>query len=1316
MATLGSLNYRYDLSNAPSSSSSSSSSSQPTSLLTDAPAPTTILSNLFHLGDLTHLTWRAYRVSSTDVVRSALSPLSPTSRWSTSSPLHSTSVLLQHTLADAWSSPSASAAPPSLVYHAQVERSPTHPILILVFRLAFDSTPPSPSPTLPGEAALSPWLVDGDELTLPLSFACRLFSSAFSSSILLLLSHALQALVQRSLHPLQPSAPHSTPLHFLLHDRSLCARILSPSHPPPPPPTQPSPLQSALSSVDALLSPLFEDKHASTVPPPPPPPAPPSQPNTPALSSPSTTLTPLSVIATPTTSSSHASDADAMEQSEPPPTDKPPPATPPTTPSPPLPRYTRPPSGLALHLPSYLHRFVPSTHTHSYSLPPTTERKGIPRSLFLVDEADVHLVPDPLADLALSSNTFPSLFPLSESTKRSLALPAAPRPPPPTDPPFTFNLSPVPFPVPPLQYPLTASTQSPVSLPELSPLLDDAGPSSSPRPPPTPAGATNRPLPPPLPPQGDPTAPFSPWAVDVDDVEKQRPSAAPAHLVQLIKQQALAPLPAGLLPRSEEKGMKQRGAWLTVQAWMDTAAVLYSLFPLPHASHVVATVSTQPPQDPRNPASEPPLPSPTLAYPSSSTPSPLPLLLIPPPRIVASFESDLREFPSSTLPLWFPAGLGPPLPKDVAYVVVPPPSFPLDDTPHAQPQPVPILPARAPLELWMEGLSSAWETAGLGRHRPLQEGRRGGTLRLRRVEGVADSEGAGQRGGERAVSTPSPPPTPASASSASPRATSPILLSASTPPPAPTSPTSSFASALHRHPAPDGRRRYYQSFVSALLAAIDTISPSTGLPLYDALIVYLITDAAAHPHHLRQLADYTAILRYPSPFSSSSAAAGRGRLVGQLEGVDMVVHALPLAVVEEGGPSLEGWVREGLAVYGKVRRGVDRVESEVELDLPAEVERVWEPPWYGGWGVGQAQGGEEGEGVGVYVLWGEVGGRVVAVGGDERGQVMEISVDDGGGRVEEDAAVERCWKECVDNVVLLIRRHRKVKSTVVHLLHWTELDEVELWAEPSDTSAPTSQLLELWAAMLRRRGMRKGSGEGGVRQEGGEVAMEVEGEENGQEGRPSSVVRHVLEGALQPTSSTQFLSISALLVPAASASTSAGSASSSSGGAALLVEGAGGVGHSMMAPYSPQWLRVVSSSPPLASLLLFPSPPSDPRQPSLNRFLPPRLPVDAPPIGLLLSLQAEWTAWITEHAGSEVEWERRVRWAQQLERIGTQLLRSVVLLPPSAVAKEEHSGLGRGSERGEGGDGHEGLLDGVALPLYVTVLRRAMRLVEQAMK
>ena len=152
----------------------------------------------------------------------------------------------------------------------------------------------------------------------------------------------------------------------------------------------------------------------------------------------------------------------------------------------------------------------------------------------------------------------------------------------------------------------------------------------------------------------------------------------------------------------------------------------------------------------------------------------------------------------------------------------------------------------------------------------------------------------------------------------------------------------------------------------------------------------------------------------------------------------------------------------------------------------------------------------------------------------------------------------------------------------------------------------------------------------------------------------------------------------------------------------------------MMAPYSPQRVRAVFPSPPLASLLLFPAPPSDPRQPALNHFLPPRLPVDAASIGLLLSLQAEWTAWTAEHAGSEVEKERRVRWGRQLEGIGTQLLRSVVLLSRPAVAREEHSELGRGLKLGEGRDVCEGLLDGVALPLYV--LSRAMTLVGQAME
>ena len=1267
-----------------SSTSSPSSSSSSTPL--DACRSTTVLSNLLYLGDLTHLTWRAYRLPSIDALTTALAPLLPTGRSSTFSPFHSPASQLQQTLADAWPT-----ALPCLTYHAQLDPSTAHPILILTFHLTFDSTPPPPTPTLPCESALSPWLVDSDGLPLPLSLTGgRLFSPSFSSSVLLFLSHALQAAVQRSLyHAAQPATP-SPPIHFLLHHRSLCARILSPrATAAPPAAAPPDPLQGALSYIEALTLPLFEDRSTSaSVPPPPPPAPPPPQPITHAVSSPSTTLTPLSVAATPSTSSSSpASDVDAMDQSDPPPSAKPPPvvrlAFDPALQA----RYTRPPSPMALQLPSYLHRFTPPTRSHHYALTPLMEGRPIPPSLFLTDEADVHLLPDPLADLALSSNTFPSLFPLSESTKRSLALPAAARPQPPTDPSFTVNHFLLSIPLPPVHYPLTTSTQSPLSLPALSPLLDDAALPPTPEPPPARMKATNRPPPrPPAP--ADPASPFAPWTVDIDEDDRQWSSAARAHLVRFIQQQSLAPLPAALLPQQTGQRAAERGAWLTAQSWMDTAAALSRLFPLPNTSLLVATVSTQPPHDPRKPSPTPAPPSPLLLHPSSPTPPPLPIVLIPPPRIIASFESDLRDFPSCTLPLWFPAGLSPLIPKDVAYVVAPPPSFPLDDTSH----PSPALP-RTPLDLWMEGLSSAWETAGLGRHRPLQGGKRGGTLRLRRLEGGGTEE----VGGGEAPNTPSPPPTPAAAS---PRATSPLLLSASTPPPptlGPSSSSSSFASALHRTPAPDGRRRYYQSIVSALLTELDaTARNPTSHPPLDALIVYLVTDGEAHD--VGQLADFFALLHYAAGVDPAYA-----RVLAQLEGVDVVVHLLPLEVV--GQASVERWVGEGLAVYGKVRRGLDKVESEVELDLPAEVERLWEPPWYGAWGRGQA---EEGEGVAVYVLWSEVGNKLVAVGGDDRGQVMEISVAEGE-EGEGGGGVNQCWNECVDSVLLLIRRHRKVKSAVVHLIHWTEDDEAELWTQPCASPPPPSQLPQRWATLLQRCGLRKWSGRG--EQGNGELAMDVDGEEKGKEATSSTIVHQVIDCALQPTSSMRFLSTSSLQLSAVST----GPSSSSGGGSVLVVEGVGSVGHLMMAAYSQQWLRAVRR-PPLAALLLFPSPPSDPRQSGLTRFPPPRLPVDTSHIGLLLTLQAEWSATAEGQTSSAEEMEgRSKRWNQQVESIGTQLLRSVVLVPQGAQTREGQSRSGGVVDSGGSLDACERGWDGVALPLYVTVLRRTMRLVRQVM-
>ena len=1037
------------------SSQQSATTAATDSLAPDHVASSTLLSNVCHVMDVAAIAWRAYRLPSADHLLRSLS-IAHTACSSKPSAPHTPLFRARHALHSLWSSPTASSD--GLCYTLQqLDGATSSSATLLLFVCHIRSSSSSePAALLPGEEQLSQYAADGDELPVPLSFSARLFSAAFSSPLLSLLSAALcDTIVEQS--GASSATPSLSPasMRLVLLDRCLCVAVLSV-------PSQSFP--SLIRRVPTVPPAAVAQPSSSS--------AAPARPATgtavlPRIVSPSAYLSPpdTSQMSLPSPDPSEAADMADDATAAPPISHSPQPltsehtkaSTHATAPSP----YSLPSAADAdgqplPALPSYLARFVHGAQRGTSYRSPHVRQSSVGRS----DEPVVHLKPDILADLALSINTFPSLSSLSASTRRSLAIvstdhsntahTASTR----STPAYTLHsadseqlLGPPPLSAVALTVP---SPNTPGSMPALSPVVDDGklSPSGADLVVATTLAETVQHL------------PFSPWTIDTarvasdamdTDGELSGASYLAAYFIRFIKQQTLAPLaPSFLLSTASTAGMSTPSGssrWQTVQRWLSGCSLLGRAFPRCRPFPLLANQLSLPAFEQRKP---PPSPHDSSTSPSTSSSPlipPLPLVSLPLPRLVFGFESELRDVPASAVSLYTQSSLRPALTaKDAVYAIV----MPINEINDA-------VADDKRVDVWFDALSAVYENGGLGRHRPLNGHGRSGVLKLRSIYDVLK---------ERAEALESTPATPASpmdsgtaSNAASPRAgsSSMIVLSSDEPSLSRLTLPLSRSRALHSSAAPDGMRRFYQSVVAAVIAELDEISKGQGaeqLDRFDALVLYIVVDdKLQQPHDVRHMSDYLSCLHFDRHTESSSAAA-----LSQLEQMDIVVRLLPQSALSSfSSPSFTSL---SLSVYGSIRRLLDRVDSDSDVELPKHVEQLYEPVTY--IADKRVEGKDDAiveasSGTCTLVCaWTVQASRLLACACDDRGQVMDSFVCEGTGALASD--VRQCWAQCVLTVWTMARRHRQVQQSNVLLVQWVD--------DSTHSSAAAAGYEKEWTKML----------------------------------------------------------------------------------------------------------------------------------------------------------------------------------------------------------------------------------------------------------
>ena len=1008
-------------------------------------ASSTLLSNVCHVMDVAAIAWRAYRFPSTHTLCHALSVQPPAHTAGGSNPV----VLAQHALRSVWGS--TAAASEGVCYSVQLD-GPGRVSPLLIFVCHIRATASEAVKLLPGEKKLSQYAADADELCTPLSFSARLFSAAFSASVLSLVSSALCDTVNDQRNAAASTTPSSSPaMRFMLLGGCLCAAILPASSLPSPPSKRPT----------TAVAPIAAAPHSV-------PSAGATQPATSGAVLPSI-VSPYAYLSPPDTGQSSLPSPDPSEAADM--IDDTPAATLVShSPEPLITSHTKaashtaapllcslPPAadtdnGSLPPLPPYLARFA---HTHQNGFASRSHRIH-QSSLGRSEERVVQLKPDVLADLALSVNTFPSLSSLSSSTRRSLAIVSA-------DDSTASNASSTkstaaytlhsadPYQLlgpPPLSAVASSalSPNTPGSMPALSPLAEDDGKLS-------PQTADNTMSTAPI--EAVLQLPFSPWILDTsplasDAMETGGDVVGPPHLtlhfIRFIKQQTLAPFHSTLLLRAASATVRSicrpSSHWSSVQRWLSGCSVLTRSWSQSRPFPLFAKQLSLPALEQRTqPLSLHDSPASSI---SSLAPSfALSLVSLPPSRLVFSFETELRDVPASAVSLYTQCSLRPAITaKDAVYAIV----LPANDTAADDKR----------VDVWFDAFSAAYENGGLGRHRPLNGHGRSGVLKLKSIYDVLRERA------EALVSAPATPASPADSSAlsnaASPRAgsSSMIVLSSEEPTTLRFTLPLSKALAIHNSAAPDGMRRYYQSIVAALIAELEGISKGQSgeqLDHFDALVLYIVVDdKLPAPHDVGHMSDYLACLYFDRHSDSSFAAA-----LSQLEQMDVVVRLLPSSVLSSF--SSASFTYLSLSVHSSIRRMLDRVDSDSDVELPKHVEQLYEPATFVASkrleGKDDAMVETASGTCTVLCVWTLVVGRLLACACDERGQLLESFVCEHTGTATAD--VRQCWAQCVLTVWTMARRHRQVQQFNVVLIQW--MDEA--------TSALMSAEYEMeWRRML----------------------------------------------------------------------------------------------------------------------------------------------------------------------------------------------------------------------------------------------------------
>ena len=1030
-------------------------------------ASSTLLTNLCHVTDISSIAWRTFHLPSADHLVRSLA-LQPPASVTAVSAFYTPLFRAQLALRSLWGT--AAAANDGLLYSLQQHDSgaPTASSALILFVCHLRSTSSTSPKTLAGEERLSLYAADADQLSVPLARSARLSSASCSSSVLSLLSAALCEAVTVHRGGAETALSVSSPsLRFILVGSSLCAAILPAPSPALSPPTRHVLNASSTAAVQPSLPAASRPAaSAAVLPPVVSPSAYLSPPDTSQLSLPSPNpseavdmVDDITAVATPVTHSPRTLPAEhkpAIAQ-----------ITARLLCS--LPSAADADSHPLPPLPSYLARFTHDTHKESAYRSPHFHRSSVGGS----DEYAVQPKPDLLADLALSVNTFPSLSSLSSSTRRSLAIVSA-------DDSAEFNTAPIlSIPAYTLQSadsqqllgppPLSAvassalSPNTPYSMPALSPFADDEN-KQSPRC--VDSGLSTGPA------ETVQPLPFSPWAVDrahglSDVLHSDRHSSGPGsletHFMLFLHQQSLAPLsPAFILSTpaavSTHAAGRASSHWTTVQSWLSGCAQLARLFSQCRPSPLLGKQLSLPAFDQleRHPALNHSLaPSST----SSSTPvSTLPLVTLPAPRLVFGFESELRDVPASALSVYAQSSFRPAITaKDAVYVIAMPH---IDAAASTDDKPV---------DVWFDALSAAYENGGLGRHRPLSRHGRSGVLKLKSIYDVLK---------ERAESSVRSPATPASpmdvgtgSSAASPRsgASTMILLSSEEPSTQTYEAPLSVSMALHCSAAPDGMRRYYQSIIAALIAELDAVSKGQGaeqLDRFDALVLYIVVDDQQPlQHDASHMSDYFACLNLDRHNSASFAAA-----LIQLGQMNLVVRLLPSSTLLSFSSST--LTSLSLSVHSSIRRMLDRVDSDSDIELPKHVEQLYEPVTYlatkrmEGKDDAVAQPSSDAvrgapSGTSTLVcVWTVRAGRLLACACDERGQVMEPFVSESG--TASISHVWQCWGQCVVTVWIMVKRCRGVRLLL-------NVQLIELTDDTTEASTSTDYERD-FATMLSRLG------------------------------------------------------------------------------------------------------------------------------------------------------------------------------------------------------------------------------------------------------
>lgn len=1236
-------------------------------------ASSTLLSNVCHVMDVSAIAWRVYRFPSPDLLLRSLST-APAAPLAAVSAFHTPLLRAQHALRSVW----ASSAGPSegLFYSVQQVGAVASSSSLLLFVCHIRSTSAEPVKLLPGEELLSQYAADADELSVPLSFSARLFSPAFSASVLSLLSAALTDTVlhQRAAALTAPSIQPPA-MRFMLLGSCLCAAILPLSTPPP---SSSKRQQLAAPPTPAAARPLPPSAAARPV----------SGTAVPVgLVSPSAYLSPPDTSQSSLPSPDPSDAADMVDDT----------AAAATTaahsPRPLSTAHTKPvfdatirlvcslPSradsdadgGRLPPLPSYLAQFVNTGKRGSAYRSPHTRQSSVDRS----EERLVQLKPDVLADLALSVNTFPSLASLSIATRRSLAIANA-------DDSTSTSLSSVSStPAYTLQSadsahllgppPLSAAASSalspntPGSMPALSPLVDDDGKLS-------PRCADNTASSAPT--ETVQQLPFAPWTLDIAqaasdamDMESEVGGSLqlPAHFIRFIQQQTLAPLFPAFLHSTSSTPVHAvchvSSQWRTVQQWLSGCSLLTRAFsrcrPFPLLAKQLSLPAFEQRKHPLSLHE-----SPVSSVSSPVTASPLPLVSLPPPRLVFGLESELRDVPASAASLYTQSNLRPAITaKDALYAIAMPPNDAAAEDKR--------------VDVWFDAFSAAYENGGLGRHRPLSGQGRSGVLKLRSVYEVLKERA------EASVSAPATPASPADSgtpsNTASPRASSSsmILLSSQEPTTSQLALPLSRSLALHSTAAADGMRRYYQSIVAAVLAELDGISKGQGaeqLDRYDALILYIVVDDKLQlPHDVRHMSDYLSCLYFDRHSGSSFAAA-----LSQLEQMDVVIRLLPSSTLSSFSSST--FTSLSLSVYSSIRRLLDRVDSDSDVELPKHVEQLYEPVTYI---AGKRLEGKDDAMVEaasgtctVVCVWTVSAGCMVACACDERGQVMESFVRRCTATMRADVLL--CWVQCVQTVWTMARRQRPVQQYNVTLVQWSD----------ETTSTATSAEYEReWGEVLTEFGYPS-------------LATDP--------AAPLSPMTDIADTARSPRLQPARVTVCSLSLDAAfsvvalhdantpSTSTTLPTAASSSSSTStmrqpLVVEGINSASTtaSHFLPLPPHTLcSPVQRRVPVGCGLLFPHRAADAARSTLARPVPSPLPAHTP-TPLLLSLHDPWST--TASAASQAALLSSV--AEQLQRL------SFAAIPPLPSG-----GAGEG-ERGAAMD-----VDIGAAPLPVCIVERLTRL------